>query len=109
MAQPQNDLQALSKRVFNALHRLTIVASMWSTRDIAHDVEALAGSTGVSRTTVHTELQVLVEVGAVQRMEAVGRVYYKVIDGPFWSWSVNLIDQTDAADGTDKKSLRGQG
>ncbi len=83
-------LAEYSKRVFNRRHHLSIALAFTDSRDGVLSADEVVAKTTSSPATVHHELQVLVMMAALQRVQIERRVYYQRVDGPYWDWVVDL-------------------
>jgi len=82
--------QQLSKRLYNSEHRLTIVQALLDQNGFVAAAD-LAQQLGIARSTVHTELYLLDEIGALQRVQPDRTVLFQKIDGLFWAWNEELL------------------
>ena len=90
MKADRDPLQQLSKRAFNSEQRLGIVQELLKEGRLVR-VNEVADALSLSRTTVHNELHLLADLGAVQRVTGDRSVAFQRIDGPFWRWCEDLI------------------
>lgn len=90
MRDGRTPLGDLSKRAFNSEHRLTIANALAATNGLISNNE-LADSVGVNRASCHNELNLLAELGVVQRVAATRSVLYQPVPGPFWTWVDQLV------------------
>ena len=88
---PPTSVAQLSKVLFNAQHRLTVAAVFASPAKNALRYEEVAEKSGVSRSVAHKELQVLVRIGAVQRVETGRVVHYLATESAFWNFVRELL------------------
>jgi DNA-binding transcriptional regulator GbsR (MarR family) len=105
MAQPTDPADSLSKLLFNAQHRLAVAEAFMSS-DQALRYDDIATSTGVSRSVVHKEVQVLTTIGAVQRVDIERAVYFQRTPSAFWDLCTELAARS-ATSGAER-SLRTQ-
>ena len=82
--------QELSKAVFNAQHRIGVAQAVVNADRIL-TYEEVAQQSGTSRSVAHKELQLLVRIGAVNRVELPRSVGYQTTkDSPFWPFLQHL-------------------
>lgn len=93
MVQPTEQLDSLSKLLFNAQHRLA-VASVFVASEHPLRYDDLVVSTGASWSVVHKEVGVLTRIGAVQRVEVERALYFQRAPSAFWALCDELISQT---------------
>lgn len=89
----QTPRQALSKRLFNAQHRLDAIATLLlrgAELDF-FDHEAFVQASGLPRTAAHNELKALVDLQALSTYQGDRRVKYSIQEGPFWEWTEQLL------------------
>lgn len=82
-------LQELSKRVFNSEHRLDLVEVLERLSGL-FTVKEMADAAELPVSTVHNELHLMAEVGALQRVPVGRGVSFQIIDGPYWRWCSQL-------------------
>ena len=87
-------LTQLSKRVFNAEHRLTIVGALMA-QDGLLTTSAVASASEVAYSTAHEELNLLADLGLLQRVVPERQVLFQRIPSPFWEWCGLLIDSVE--------------
>jgi hypothetical protein len=78
-------LEKLSKLVFNSEHRLTIVEALRDADGLT-TTAAIVKSTGIAYSTVHDELNLMAELGVLQRVIPERQVLFQRLSGPFWDW-----------------------
>ena len=88
------DTQGLSKHLFNAQHRLSVATVFAPPANDALTYLEVAKKTSVSPSVAHKELAVLVQIGAIQRIEAGRQVHYQRVDCPFWPFVEHLLELT---------------
>lgn len=97
--------QAQSKRFFNSLHRIDVALAVrgWTTSAGTDegtemlDHDAIVAASGAPRSATHTELQALVDIGAVNRIVPERRVYYVAEElHPFWAFVADLARRSEA-------------
>ena len=95
----RSPLENLSKRVFNSEHRLTIAMALEDTEGFT-TTAAVMKSTGIAYSTVHDELNLMAELGVLQRVIPERQVLFQRLSGPFWEWCSVLVASvgTEAAD-----------
>jgi Fe2+ or Zn2+ uptake regulation protein len=93
MKETRTPLEELSKRVFNSERRLDIADALMAQNGLV-GVAEITRSTGASSSTVYDELNLLVGLGVVQRVTPDRTVLYQRVNGPFWAWCRELIEQT---------------
>ena|SRR5579862_6975445 len=86
----RDPVETLSKRLFNSEHRLTVVRGLFEL-DRAASSREIEDLTGVPRSTVHDELNLLADVGLLVRAQPDRTVFYQRADGPFWDWCRQLL------------------
>jgi hypothetical protein len=84
------ELERLSKRLLNSKHRFHVAVALKAVDGLV-DRDHFADEIGLPRTGVLRDLQWLVEVGAAQRVESGGRVYFQLRHGPFWPWLESVL------------------
>ncbi|MCU1494513.1 MAG: hypothetical protein JWO62_2277 [Acidimicrobiaceae bacterium] len=82
--------QALSKRVFNSEHRLTVASALLQANGLVSQ-EDVQKATGVPNSSCFNELALLVELGVAQKVPAGRSFSYQPIEGPFWEWLRQLM------------------
>ena len=91
MVPDKTPLQKLSKKVFNAEHRLSVCLVLLGADNLL-TAEEVASASRVNGSSTHKELLLLTELGLLQRVPG-GREYgYQRVDSPFWGWTQLLID-----------------
>jgi hypothetical protein len=89
MKATRTPLQQLSKTVFNAEHRLTLVTALQAADQLV-TTAVIAEATHVAYSTVHDELNLLAELGVLQRICPERQVLFQPLSGPFWEWCTEL-------------------
>ena len=89
-------MRELSKLLFNAQHRLAVASVFAGDSDAALTYEQVADRCGVSRSVVHKDLQVLVHIDAVQRVELGRSVHYLRAPSAFWLFLEDLLSRIDS-------------
>lgn len=89
------ETRGLSKLLFNAQHRIA-VAHVMARSDAVMGYEEVAERSGTSRSVAHKELRILVEIGAVNRLEVGRLVGYQRADSPFWPFLEDLVRRAKA-------------
>lgn len=82
-------LDELSKRVFNSEHRLRFTEYLSASTTLL-TINETALATGIAPSTVHSELHLLADIGALQRIQVGRSVSFQKVDGPFWAWCEEL-------------------
>lgn len=90
MAQPTTSLEELSKVVFNAQHRLSVARVFLDSEAGAMRCDDVAKRASVSQSVTHKELQVLVRIRAVQRLETSRAVFFLRTESEFWAFCREL-------------------
>ena len=90
MKASRSTLEKLSKTVFNAEHRLSIVRALQGTDGLT-TTAAIVEVTGIAYSTVHGELNLLSDLGVLQRVAPERQVLFQRLPGPFWDWCTALI------------------
>lgn len=93
MRRDRPPLQQLSKRLFNSENRLAVASALLVAPGLL-TVDEAARASAVSRTSTHTELVLLAEVGLAKRLVAGRSVAYQRVDGPFWEWIRELLSMS---------------
>ena len=88
------DAQGLSKYLFNAQHRLSVAAVFAPPAKDVLTYSEVAKKSSVSTSVAHKELAVLVQIGALQRIEVGRQVHYQRVDCPFWPFLEYLLELT---------------
>lgn len=96
MVQPTDPRESLSKLLFNAQHRLAIASAFASSGEPLR-YDDIVTRTGVSRSVVHKEVQVLTAIGAVQRVDVERAVYFQRTKSAYWVLCTELVARSSSS------------
>lgn len=90
-SQRRDRIEALSRDIFTAKHFLTVCLVLRVHSGEVLDRDTVATLASVPSTAAHNELQRLVRMGAVQRLDGGRSVFYGLVGGAFWTWVEELL------------------
>jgi hypothetical protein len=86
----RNPLQRWSKEALGHEHRLAVALVLSISNDIL-DLDEIIKRSGASRTAAFNDLEFLVKIGAIQKMQQQRNNYQKLPRHPFWAFLTALM------------------